>query len=164
MSVNDPFQINQWLSIYNQSFSKSWQVKDYIKNNIEHKVYNVTHTYFLMDDKKCIGVISEAIFKKNKQIGVGHNMELDKNYRGGGLGKYMVLYFLHKMKKSGLKGCEGESNFKHQKSIFIHFGYGFAPKLRVDYWNIPDRAPRLMRLLIDYKFRRLYEEWKGSRS
>jgi len=157
MSTNDESQINEWLHIINQSFSRDWGKKDYIENIINHKIYNILHVYFLMDGEKYIGVVSEAVFKKNNQVGVTHYLGLDKDYFGRGLGKYLILYILHKMKEHNLKSCEGESTLDHEKSLFIHFNLGFYPKTKLDYWNTPNHAPALMRVIINYMFKRLYK-------
>ena len=160
MSINDESQVNEWLSIIDQSFSRNWEKKDYKKCIIKHEIYDVPHTYFLMDGEKYIGVVSEAVFKKNIQVGVTHYLGLDKDYLGRGLGKYLILYVLHKMKEHNLKSCEGESTLKYTVSLFIHFDLGFRPKIKLDYWNTPNNAPAVMRAITNYKFRRLYEKWK----
>lgn len=163
MSTNDQSQVNEWLNIINQSFSRSWDKKDYIESIINHEIYDILHTYFLMDHERYIGVVSEAVFKKNKQVGVTHYLALDKDYLGRGLGKYLILYTLHKMKEHNLKSCEGESTLDHRKSLFIHFDLGFRPKAKLDYWNTANRVPLPMRATINYKLRRLYEEWEGRK-
>ncbi len=160
ISTNDEFQINDWLKIINQSFLRRWQKKDFVKNIKNHVVYDVHHTYFLMDSKRCVGVVSEAVFKKNQQVGVTHYLGLDKNYLGCGFGKYLILFTLHKMKEHGLKSCEGESTFNYVKSLFIHFDLGFCPKYRLDYWNTANHAPILLRPIISYKLSRLYKKWQ----
>ena len=121
------------------------------------------HTYFLMDDHKYIGVVSEAVFRGNKQVGVTHYLGLDKDYLGIGLGKYLILYTLHKLREHNLTSCEGESILQHKKSLFIHFDFGFLPKMSRDYWNTPDRAPALMRAITNLKFKQAYREWQRSR-
>jgi len=164
MSTNDESQVNEWLNIINQSFSRSWEKEDYIKSIINHEIYDIPHTYFLTDDEKYIGVVSEAVFKKNKQVGVTHYLGLDKDYLGRGLGKYLILYTLHKMREHNLKSCEGESTLDYKKSIFIHFDLGFRPKTKLDSWNTANHAPTLIRAIINYRFSRLYEEWEKRKA
>ena len=164
MSVSEEPQIKAWFNIINQSFSTSWGKEDYIRNIINHKIYNILHTYFLMDGEKYIGVVSEAVFKKNKQVGVTHYLGLNMDYLGRGLGKYLILYALHKMKEHGLKSCEGESSLDHKKSLFIHFDFGFCPKTKLDYWNTAKHSPVLMRAIINYMFSRLYKKWKRTKA
>jgi len=164
MSKDNESQVNEWLNIINQSFSRSWGEKDYVNSIINHEIYDVHHTYFLMDYEKHIGVVSEAVFKKNKQVGVTHYLGIDKNYIGYGLGKYLILYTLHKMKVHNLKSCEGESTLEHRKSLFIHFDFGFRPKTRLDYWNTPNHAPALMQTMINHKFSSVCKEWERRRA
>ena len=164
MSTKDESQIDAWLTIINQSFSRSWDEKDYVRSIINHEIYDVAHTYFLMDDEKYIGVVSEAMFKKNKQVGATHYLGIDKDYLGCGLGKYLILYTLYKMKEHNLESCEGESTLEHKESVFIHFDYGFRQKTKIDYWNTPNHAPALMQAIINKKFSSIYKEWKRSKS
>ena len=164
MSTNDETQVKEWLNVIKQSFSRNWEEKDYVNSIINHKIYDVLHTYFLMDDEKYIGVVSEAVFKKNKQVGVTHYLGLHKDYLGRGLGKYLILYTLHKMKEHDFKICEGESTLEHKESLFIHFDFGFRPKTELDYWNTQNHAPALIRAITDYQFIRLYKKWKKNTS
>ena len=163
MSMNDEFQIGQWLDIINQAFSRNWEERDYAESITNHKIYDVIHTYFLMDGQKYIGVVSEAIFRGNKQVGVTHYLGLDKDYLGLGLGKYLILYTLHKLREHNLASCEGESNLQHKKSLFIHFDFGFQPETKLDYWNTPGRTPALTRAVTNLRFKRVYREWQRSR-
>lgn len=164
MSINDENQIKEWLNIINQSFLRNWGKKDFENHIRNHGVYNVPHTYFLMDNQKYIGVVSEAVFKKNKQIGATHYLGLHKGYLGRGLGKYLILYTLYKMKEHGMKSCEVESTLEHKESLFIHFYFGFSPKTKTDYWNTPNHASGMIRHIINYKVMRIYKEWANKKA
>lgn len=156
MLSDNESEINEWLIIMNQSFSRTWGKADYNKNIINHNVYDVLNTYFLMDENKYVGAVSEGVFKLNNEMGVTHYLGLDRKYLGRGLGKYLILYTLHMMKEHGLKGCEGESSLKHMESLNIHFDFGFKPKLELDYWNTPNKYPLIIKNRINVRFKSLY--------
>ncbi len=160
MSISDESQLGAWTNVLNKAFSRNWSIEDSLKAITHNKVYDVLNTYFLMDEDTPIGIISEAVFRKNRQIGLTHYAGLDERYRNRGLGKQLLLYALHKMREHNLKSCEGESYLDFRKSLYIHFDLGFYPKNKMDYWNKEDNLPVLMRQLISYNFNRLYEKWK----
>jgi len=164
MSINDESQVNEWLRIINQSFSRTWNREEYVKNIINHEIYEILYTYLLMDGEKYIGVVSEAIFKRNKQVGVTHYIGLDKYYLGRGLGKYLILYTLHKMREHNLKSCEAETTLDHKRSIFIHFDLGFSPKTKLNHWNTMDRTYTLKKIINNYRLKRFYYKWKRKKS
>ncbi len=159
MQPNQPSHVESWLNIVNQAFSREWIQKQFDEAILNHPYYDVTHTYLLMDEQKCIGVVSEAVFAQNKQIGVTHYLGLDQKYLGKGLGKYLILYTLHQMHRHGLSRCEGESTLRHSESLLIHFSLGFSPKPKPDYWNTPNRVSPLTKLVTNAKYQQFYDQW-----
>jgi len=159
MSLDNELHIREWLNIMNQAFPGHWQKQNYVDSITNHKFYDVLHTYFLMDGEKYVGVVSEAVFRRNPEVGVTHYLGLDTNYSGRGLGKYLILYVLHKMKsRVDINSCEGETTLNYRISLFIHFDFGFCPKMKADYWNTPNTASILMKALANYKLNFLYKK------
>ena len=144
-----------WLQIIGESFSRSLNPADFIKAITDHNEYLVEHTYFLMRDGERIGVVSWGIFRKNKKMGVTHYLGIRKSCLGRGLGKYLILYALHKMRDAGITLCECESNLEHLRSLLIHFDFGFQPKKRDD-WNVGNITPWPFNILARRRFDALY--------
>lgn len=80
------------------------------------------------------------------------------------MGKYLVLYRIHRLKELGLRKCESVTTLRHRKSLFIQFDCGAKPKLRLDYWNDLGQAPPLARRIAHYRLEGLYREWMRVRS
>ena len=151
MDMEDESEIREWLKIHNDAFGRAWGFKEYQAFMLNHPYLIVTHTYFMMDESTPMGAGSVGVFKKNKEIGVGHYLGIRKNFQGRGLGKYMVLYRYHKLHEHGIRICESETTLRHKKSLLIHFDCGSRPKFRPDYWNTPDGASALLRVItIDF--------------
>jgi GNAT superfamily N-acetyltransferase len=163
MSTGDDTQIEAWLSIINRAFSRNWGRQHFLTSIVSHPVYDVAHTYFLMDDQHYVGVVSEAAFKANRGVGVTHYLGLDTAHLGRGLGKYLILYTLHKMKQHNLVSCEGESTLEHRKSLSIHFDLGFHPKTKPDHWNTPSGSATWMRAIANARLRGMYSQSRARR-
>lgn len=159
MATDNECEIDVWLQIIGQSFSRSLKHADYKKAIVDHNEYLVTHTYLLMQGKEYIGVVSEGVFRKDEKIGVTHYLGLKRSYLGRGLGKYLILYALHRMRDKGIEFCEGESNLEHVKSLCIHFDFGFRPKNR-DYWNVENVTPWPFNIITYRRFCALYSNWQ----
>jgi len=155
MTTADGRDIEAWLQIIRESFSRSLNHADFVKAIIDHPKYFVTHTYFLMRDGERIGVVSWGTFRANRQMGVTHYLGIKKSCLGRGLGRYLILYVLHKMREEGIMSCECESILDHEQSLLIHFDFGFQPKMRDD-WNVEDVTPWPFNILARRRFRALY--------
>jgi len=162
MATDNEQDIEAWLQIIGESFSRSVNRADFIKAIIDHNEYLVERTYFLMRDEEPIGVVSWGIFRRNKKMGVTHYLGIKKYYSGRGLGKYLILYTLHKMRDEGITLCECESKLEHGKSLLIHFDFGFQPKER-DEWNVENITPWPFNILARRRFRALYDRWQKER-
>jgi GNAT superfamily N-acetyltransferase len=163
MDSSDTYEVHQWLEIINESFLRQLSEDDYCSSILSHAIYDVLHTYFLLDKDCYIGVVSLGVFKKNTSIAVTHYLGIRKAYLGRGLGKYLILFVLHKARDYSFASCEGESSLSHFKSIYIHFDLGFKPKEKLDYWNTPNPFPFVARVITRHRFRQLYLTWQEQR-
>lgn len=162
MATDNGQDIEAWLQIIGESFSQSLSHADLVKAIIDHPTYLVLHTYFLMRGEERVGVVSWGIFRRNKKMGVTHYLGIKKSCLGRGLGRYLILYILHKMREEGITSCEGESTLEHEQSLFIHFDFGFQPKQRDD-WNVPDITPWPFNVLARRRFRALFSRRQKKR-
>jgi GNAT superfamily N-acetyltransferase len=136
MNINSQSDIDNWLEIMRISFKRSnLSNKDFFNNIIQHPNYSVIETFFLIDDVKPIAIVSAGYFKKNNKMGVTHYLGISQEYKGQKLGKYMILYALHYLRKNGFNQCEVESYLKYKESLGIHFNFGFKPKTKFENWN-----------------------------
>lgn len=147
-----------WHTIIHASFPAKeggWK-PTFIGGVYDHPVYDITHTYFLMDGEKYIGVCSEGVFRLNHSMGVPHYIGIDPAYQGQKLGKWLLLYVLHQLKAHGLAVCEGESTMEHQTALTIHFALGMRPKYVKDVWNSPGPA--------NDDYQRLFDTWQTAQA
>ena len=156
MDIRNEDEITEWLAIMGESFNGPWSCADYEGNILNHPEYQVLETHFLMDGQRPIAAGSVGVFRKNPKIGVTHYLGARKEVRGRGLGKFMLLYMLHRLQDLGIKRCEGESKLRHAESLAIHFDFGFIPKPRAGAWNTPTGAGPFMRLVGNVMMNRLY--------
>ena len=146
------------------SFERDIDEKTFKNSITEHKYYDVLHTYFMVDNNLPVAIVSTARFKKNNQIGITHYLGINIKYYGKGLGKYMILYALHKLREEGYKIVEGESLLKYKKSLGIHFDFGFKPKEKIEYWNTPSNVNLISKIITRKKFNRLFKDYIASKS
>ncbi len=158
MDLTNEAHRTAWLNIIHKSFppkgDSNW-LPDIGTSIVWNPICDVRHTYFLMNGDQYIGVISEAVFRLNLFMGVPHYLGLDPAYQNKGLGKYLLLYSMHRMKAHGLHQCEGESTMEHQTALLIHFALGMTPKLTRDNWNTPGEVSE------DYPA--LYDAWRKKK-
>ena len=162
MATGNGQDIEAWREIIGESFSQSLSHADFVKAIIDHPTYLILHTYFLMRGGKRVGVVSWGIFRRNKKMGVTHYLGIKKSCLGRGLGRYLILYILHKMREEGITSCEGESTLEHEQSLSIHFDFGFQPKQRDD-WNVPDITPWPFNILAWRRFGALFSRRQKKR-
>ena len=132
---------------------------DFYDNVIQHPYYSVIETFFLVDGVKPIAIVSAAYFKKNNKIGVTHYLGISQEYKGQKLGKYMILYALHYLRKNGFNQCEAESYLKYKESLGIHFNFGFKPKTKFENWNTFDNSNLISKILTKSELLKFYKNF-----
>jgi hypothetical protein len=160
MDPQSEIEICEWLKIINQAFNRNYTKDDFYKAIINHKIYDVFGTYFLMLDEEYVGVVSAGVFKQNSSVGVTHYLGLNNKFSGKGFGKLLILFCLHEIQKCGATSCEGESTLNYKQSINIHFNYRFVPKFYLDIWNTPNKSLFFFRILTNKRMAYLYKKWK----
>jgi hypothetical protein len=164
MDMRDDAQIKSWLEIHNDAFEHNWKRVKYEKQMLNHPLMRVFKTYFVMDGTKPVAAASIGVWRKNAKIGLWHYVAVRKEYQYGVLGKYLFLYGAHKLKDMGVEIIDSQTNLSHPKSILIHFDVGFVIKDKPDPWNTPDFFPSIIRLIVNYRLRKLYMHWKAVRN
>ncbi len=160
MNINSQSDIDYWLEIMRVSFNRSnISKKDFYDNVIQHPYYSVIETFFLVDGVKPIAIVSAAYFKKNNKIGVTHYLGISQEYKGQKLGKYMILYALHYLRKNGFNQCEAESYLKYKESLGIHFNFGFKPKTKFENWNTFDNSNLISKILTKSVLLKFYKNF-----
>lgn len=163
MNMRDEAEVTIWLDIHNDAFGRAWGPAEYESAILRHPMFLVTHTYFVIDGRGPIGAGSMGINRKNEEIGIGHYLQVRGGAQGLGVGKYLALYRLHRLKELGLRRCEIVTTLRHRRSLFIHFDCGAKPKLRLDYWNDLGQPSALARRIVHYRLNGLYREWMRDR-
>jgi len=161
MDLNSESHTQAWLRLVNRAFFRQWSTEDFISSISYHPNYRVLETYFLVLGSELVGTCSIGVFRMNPTVGVTHYLALQNEFRGQGLGKYLLLYGLHRLRKYDVCACEGESTLAHKESLFIHFGLGFRPK-RSQPWNTQTLTVWLSRRVAWRRFVRLYEMSRES--
>lgn len=159
LDINNPENVRQWSQLMHMSFKREIGERQFREYITEHKTYDVTHTYMVKDGDRLVGVISEAVYRRNPDVGVAHYSAVDPAYRGKGLGKFQLLYVLHQLKKHGLNTVEDETTIKYKKALFIHFEYGFRPKFRRSPWSEPYHCYWPGRVLSYLYLKRIYKDY-----
>lgn len=139
-----------WHDLMQKSFARKMDIDTIL---FHQPVLDITHTYFLMDGSRSIGVVSLGTFRKNTCIGTLHFLGLDPAYLNRGLGKWLLLYGYHQLHTQGFSCFEGETTIEHQRAVLIHFSLGSRPKFHGDDWNTPEVTD-------DLAYRHLWDEWQ----
>lgn len=156
LDPEDRDDVQCWCSIMHDAFSRSWIEADFNRVIRSHPVYDILDTYLLEVAGKTVATGSIGVFRRQRSIGVTHYLGLRKENRGQGLGKYLLLHMLHRLRAQGLERCEVETNLSCLESIGIHFDFGFQPKYELDDWNSPGHGTGISRAIARYRMRQLY--------
>jgi len=160
--MRDEADVTTWLEIHNDAFGRTWGPAEYESAILHHPMFLVTHTYFVIDGTGPIGTASIGVNRKNVEIGIGHYLQVRRRAQGLGVGKYLVLYRLHRLKDLGLRRCEIVTTLGYRKSLFIQFDCGAKPKLQLDYWNDLGQSSALARRIVHYRLEGLYRTWMSE--
>jgi GNAT superfamily N-acetyltransferase len=165
MNINSQTDIDFWLEIMRVSFNRSnLSIKDFYDSVLQHPYYSVIETFFLVDDVKPIAIVSAAYFKNNNKIGVTHYLGISQEYKGQKLGKYMILYALHYLRKKGFSQCEVETYLNYKESLGIHFDFGFIPKTKFENWNTVDSSNLISKILTNRALLKVYKNFKRNKN
>lgn len=165
MNINSQTDIDFWLEIMRVSFKRSnLSINDFNNSVLQHPYYSVIETFFLVDDVKPIAIVSAAYFQKNNKIGVTHYLGISQEYKGQKLGKYMILYALHYLRKKGFSQCEVETYLNYKESLGIHFDFGFIPKTKFENWNTVDNSNLVSKILTNRALLKFYKKFKRNKN
>jgi GNAT superfamily N-acetyltransferase len=165
MNINSQTDIDFWLEIMRVSFKRSnLSINDFNNSVLQHPYYSVIETFFLVDDVKPIAIVSAAYFQKNNKIGVTHYLGISQEYKGQKLGKYMILYALHYLRKKGFSQCEVETYLNYKESLGIHFDFGFIPKTKFENWNTVDNSNLISKILTNRALSKFYKNFKRNKN
>ncbi len=163
MNMNSQEDVRKWLETHNDAFERTWGPDQFQRNVLNHAYFDIDSTFFLMHGSEAAGAGSIGVFRKNRDVGVMHYLQVKKTYQGRGLGKYMVQYRHQRLRERGIEHCETEMSLRQKISILIHFDNGFRPKYKLDYWNAPNHAFFPYRVFAHFRLRQLYNQWEKSR-
>ena len=160
MDMRDDADVRTWLAIHNDAYGRAWDRARYEANILHHPHLDVSDTYLIFHEGEPVGAGSVAVFRRNRDIGVGHYVGIRRAYQGRGFGRRLVLFRHHTLRERGVAVHEMETTINRRASLWMHFGCGFRPKRRFDDWNTPDRAPFWLRALTQARLERQYRLWK----
>ena len=163
MNREDESEIGLWLDVHNDAFSRKWGPDEYRAEVLNHPDLQILHTYLVMNDDEVVGTASVGVFRRQKNIGVGHYIQLRRSAQSHGLGKYLLLYRYHKLKQLGIRTCESQTTLVREKALLLHFSCGFRPKTRPDSWNSTGVNSPLARMRANLQLERLYRTWQRGR-
>jgi GNAT superfamily N-acetyltransferase len=164
MDMADPAEVATWLAVHNDAFGHVWGVEQFRGAILEHPHFEVWQTFFVMDGATALGAASIGVFRRNRDVGVGHYLGVSPKAQGLGLGRELVLYRYRALRDSGIAQCESHTHIGRARSLWIHFECGFVPKLRFDDWNTPNTATAPVRALTNARLKALHRRWRRERA
>ena len=163
MDMADRGDIARWLALHNEAFGRDWGPDNYRTGLVGHPHYDILRTMFLVDSRGPIGAASLGVFRRNRELGIGHHLAVVPRAQSLGLGKNLARYRYAALAELGIRRVEAETQIVRTASIRMQFGCGLRPKYAFDEWNTPDAASPLLRTITDARLRRLHRQWVAHR-
>lgn len=165
VDINDPEIIKQWVDIVNDAFRHKIpydvdSAKKYLDNHLYKKVEKI---FFLFSEDKPVGTYFLGFFKNNTDIGTTGRLAVKKDFQGKGLGKYLVLFGLNKLKENRYSYAEHVFVVGRDYSIRVYLKCGSRPEFREKYLQLkPTRKNIFVTYLARRKVRKMYRKHLGS--
>jgi GNAT superfamily N-acetyltransferase len=163
MDMQDPADVDAWLKVHNDSFGHSWRPENFEGAILKHPKIRVDHTFFVLRGDEPVGAASVGVYRGNEATGVGHYLGVKKEAQSSGVGRQLVAHRYVALAESGITSCESQTHISRRPSLWIHFGFGFRPKYRLDTWNNPENVVPPVRLLTNARLWAFYRRWRSSR-
>jgi GNAT superfamily N-acetyltransferase len=160
MDMHDEADISTWLRVHNDAFAHDWGPAEFQGAILGHPHFDVQRTFFVLDGDVALGAASIGVFRRNRDVGVGHYLGVSRRAQGLGLGRDLVVYRYRELRDAGITQCESHTHIGLVRSLRIHFECGFVPKLRFDHWNTPNTATPPVRALTNVRLRVLHRRWR----
>lgn len=162
MDMQDRHDVGRWLALHNHAFGRNWGTADYRSGVVNHPHYDILRTIFLVDSRGPVAASSLGVFRRNREMGIGHYLAVAPRGQGRGLGKNLARYRYRALAELGIRRTEAETQIVRTASIRAQFGCGLQPKYRFDHWNTLDSASPLPRAIANVRLKRLHREWLAA--
>ncbi len=137
MKMNDENDLQKWVDIINDAYSEFDEETIDVEKSVnylkDHQFMNVDAVYFIIDGNEPVGSITCGTYKSNDKIACCSRIAIKSNYKGRGLGKYIICYGYTKLRDRGINYGQSIIMVKRIKSILIHFDCGFIPQFKKKY-------------------------------
>jgi GNAT superfamily N-acetyltransferase len=138
MDFENENDISLWVDCVNDAYSEfgEHKLKDQDASSYlsHHLFMNVWGVFFIMNEKQVIGAITYGTYKENSKIGCVSRIAVKSDYKGKGLGKFIINYAFHHLRSKGIEYGQSIIGLKRKTSILTHMKCGFFPQYNRKYF------------------------------
>lgn len=161
MDIKSNDDLIDWISIVNDGYDDVCYTIEQARVHFDNHLFlDFISVFILYLNNEPVATYGIGRYLSNGMIGGSNRLVVKKKHQGLGIGKYLFLYGLNKLRDSGLRYVEHIVSIPRTESIRLHFRFGFIPQTNKKYFQYKNqRRSFIINFLVKRRLLNIYNQY-----